>query len=168
VRLLPAVEFAPDAIITGRIAIGFRSFRPDDSRIPPFRGVVTDAKVSGLFWGMTRISVDATRDVDYSYDPLTPYFVRASGHLTVSQSIGGPFDIIAMAGLDHLHYAVLEGVGLPRPVDRTRTVGGGIGIRLSPSVRFTVVYDFADRRSSEFDSRDYDRHRLFGSVIYGI
>jgi hypothetical protein len=168
VRLLPAVEFAPDAIITGRIAIGFRSFRPDDPRLPPFRGVVGDAKVGGLFWGMTRISVDATRDVDYSFDPLTPYFVLASERLTVSQSIGGPLDVIAIAGLDHLHYAVLEGVGLPGPVDRTRTVGGGIGVRLSPSVRFTVIYDFTNRRSSQFNSRDYDRRRLFGSVIYGI
>ena len=36
-RVMPAVEFAPDAVIAGRIAAGFRRFDPRDPRVEEFR-----------------------------------------------------------------------------------------------------------------------------------
>jgi hypothetical protein len=167
VRLLPAVEFAPDAVITGRLAIGFRDFSPNDPRVPPFRGGVGSVKVSGSFWGTTRFSLDASRDVDYSFDPRTPYYLVASERLNLSQAIGGPLDVVGVAGYDRLQYSPLEGVSLSGRVDRTRIIGGGIGFRLSPTLHFTLIYDVTNRRSTELDNRAYDRRRLFGSVTYG-
>ena len=35
-RILPAAEFAPDAVITGRVAAGFRHFDPRDARVEAF------------------------------------------------------------------------------------------------------------------------------------
>ena len=36
-RILPAAEFAPDAVITGRVAAGFRHFDPRDPRVEGFQ-----------------------------------------------------------------------------------------------------------------------------------
>jgi len=165
VRVLPGVEFAPTAVITGRVAAGFRHFNPLDPRVEPFHGLVASANVAGTFLGATRVSVEANRDVMYSFDPATPTYLVTSGRLTVSQRIAGPFDAIAVAGRDRLQYFVVEGLPLSGRVDRTRTIGAGAGYHLSPSLRLTVIYDVTER-SSEIDRNSYDRRRLFGSVTY--
>jgi hypothetical protein len=164
---MPAVQFAPDAVITGRIAVGFRDFNPRDAHVHAFRGLAGAVNVAGTFLGATRVSVDATRDVMYSFDPATPYFLVDSGHLMVSQPIGGPFDVVGLTGLDRLRYYAVEGLPFPGRVDRTRMVGGGVGLRVSPSLRITFIYDFT-KRSSELDRRAYDRRRLIGSVTYQL
>ena len=87
--------------------------------------------------------------------------------LTVSQRIGGPLDLIAVAGRERLRYQSVEGLPRTGPVDRTRTVGGGLGVRLGPSMRFALIYDFTERVSSDISRRAYQRSRLFGSATYG-
>jgi hypothetical protein len=164
---MPAVQFAPDAVITGRIAAGFRDFNPRDPHVPAFRGLAGAVNVTGTFLGATRVSVEATRDVMYSFDPATPYFLVDSGRLMVSQPIGGPFDVVGLTGLDRLRYYVVEGLPFAGRVDRTRMVGGGVGLRVSPSLRFTFIYDFTER-SSELYGRTYDRRRVIGSVTYQL
>ena len=103
----------------------------------------------------------------YSFDPATPYFLVTSGRLTVSQRIGGPFDVIAVAGQDRLQYQGVAGLPVAARVDRTRTVGGGVGFRLSPSLRLALIYDRTERVSNELDRRAYERRRLFASATYG-
>jgi hypothetical protein len=166
-RVMPAAEFAPGAVITGRVAAGFRRFSPHDSRLDEFSGFVGSANLGYSLLGRTRFSVLATRDVMYSVDPATPYFLVTSGHLTVSQRVGGPFDVIVVAGLDRLQYQSVAGLPVAAPVDRTRTVGAGVGLRLGSSARLALIYDFTDRVSNELDRRAYERRRLFASVTYG-
>lgn len=166
VRVMPAVTFAPDAVITGRIAAGYRNFTPLDPLVQPFSGFVGSANVAGTVLGATRFAVDAVRDIMYSFDPLSPNFLVNSVRLTVSQGIGGPFDVIGVAGRDALHYSVVQGLPLSGRTDTTRMVGGGAGYRMSPSLRFALIYDVTARRSTAIDQRAYNRHRLFGSVTY--
>ena len=70
-----------------------------------------------------------------------PISSSARGRLTVSQRIGGPFDLIATAGRERLQYRAVEGLRATGRVDRTRTVGGGVGFRLGLSLRLTLIYD---------------------------
>ena len=168
VRVLPAAEFSPDAIITGRLALGFRQFRPLDARVVPFQGLVGSARITGSLLDGPQLSFDGVRDVNYSYDPATPYYLVLSGHLTVTQRVGGPFDLIGQAGADRLNYVAIEGLPSPGRVDLTRIVGGGVGLRVSPALRVAVVYDVTTRRSTEINNRAYDRRRLFASVTYGL
>ena len=86
-RIMPAVEFAPDAVVTGRAAAGFRQFSPLDPRLKKFSGFVGTARLGYVLLGATRFAFEATRDVNYSFDPLAPYFVVTAGRLTVSQGI---------------------------------------------------------------------------------
>ena len=75
IRLMPGVHFSPDAVIVGHVAMGFRQFTPRASVLAGFRGLVGSANVSYTLLNMTTFSVDATRDVMYSFEPATPYFL---------------------------------------------------------------------------------------------
>ncbi len=167
VRIMPAVEFAPDAVVSGHAAAGFRQFSPLDPRVKEFGGFVGAAKLGYVLLDATRLAFEATRDVMYSFDPLNPYFVVTAGRLTVSQGVGGPFDLIAMVGHDRLQYQSVSGVSSAGRVDQTGVVGGGVGVRLGPSLRVTLIYDVTQRTSSDLDLREYRRQRVFGSATYG-
>ena len=146
---------------------GFRHFDPQDPRVKGFRGFVGSANTTYTLLGVTRFTFEATRDLEYSFDPATPYYILGAGRLTMSQRIAGPFDIIATAGRDQLKYQDVEGLPVRGRIDRTRTVGGGVGFRLGPSLRLTLIYDVTDRTSSELNRREYHRRRLFAAVTYG-
>jgi len=84
----------------------------------------------------------------------------------VAQRIVGPFDLVAVAGSERLRYQGLT-ESLSGGVDRTRTAGGGVGLRVSPTLSFTLIYDVTDRTSSR-EYRPYQRRRLFASATYGV
>src|SRR5207344_173356 len=111
----------------GHAAAGYRQFRPLDPRVGEFRGFVGGAKLGYVLLGATRVAFEATRDVMYSFNPFTPYYVVTAGRLTVSQGIGGPFDLIATAGHDRLQYEGVAGLSSNGRVDQTGIVGGGVG-----------------------------------------
>jgi len=166
-RIAPLVEFAPDAVINGRLTAGFRQFSPRDAIVPEFTGLVAAGNLAYSLLGVTRFAGDLTRDVMYSFDPVTPYYIVTSGKLTINQRVGGPIDVIALAGLDRLEYQGLEGLPPTGRVERTRTFGGGLGIRAGRTLRFAIIYDHAQRESTDLDRRAYQRNRVFGSATYG-
>jgi len=167
VRVMPGVQFSPDAVIKGRAALGFRQFMPQASGLEGFRGLVGSANIGYTLLNATTFSGEFTRDVMYSFAPATPYFLVTSGRLTVSQRIGGPIEAIALAGQDRLRYQGIEGVPISGRAERTGIVGGGIGFRVSPALRIALIYDRTERVSNELDRRAYDRRRLFASATYG-
>jgi hypothetical protein len=129
---------------------------------------VGSASIGSVLGGVTRLAIDATRDVNYSYDPLTPYFLVTGARLTLSQRIGGPFDLIAVGGRDYLQYQSLLGTPVGGRTDRTQVVGGGVGLHLGSSLRFTLIADLTQRVSNAPDRRvDYRRRRVLASTGYG-
>jgi len=167
VRVMPGVEFSPDAVIVGKVALGYRQFTPRASALAGFSGLVGSANVSYTMLNATTFGVDATRDVQYSFEPATPYYVVTSGRLTLSQRIAGPYDVIALAGQDRLQYQGLAGLPVAGRVDKTGTIGGGVGFHVSPSLRLAVIYDRTERMSNTRDRRAYERRRLFASATFG-
>ena len=96
-----------------------------------------------------------------------PTSSSTSGRLTLSQRIGGPYDVIALAGQDRLRYQGVEGLPVEGRVDRTGIIGGGVGFRISPSLRLAVIYDRTERVSNTRDLRAYERRRVFASATFG-
>lgn len=167
VRVMPGVHFSPDAVIKGQVAIGFRQFMPQTAGLEGFRGLVASADIGYTLLNATTFSVQATRDVMYSFVPTTPFYLVTSGRLTVSQRIGGPFEAIATGGEDSLQYQAVDGSPAAGRAERTWIFGGGVGYRLNPSLRVAVIYDRTERVSNQIDQRAYERPRLFASVTYG-
>jgi hypothetical protein len=168
VRIMSAIDLSPDAVVAGHAAAGFRQFSPLDPRLTGFRGFVGAASLGYVLLDATRFAFDATRDVTYSFNPFTPYFLVTAGRLMVSQGIGGPFDLIFTVGHDLLQYQGVAGLSSNGRVDRTGTVGGGLGYRLGQFLRLTLIYDVSERTSSDLDFRAYHRRRLLGSATYGL
>lgn len=166
-RLTPTFQFAPSAAISGRVGLGYRRFRPKDRNLPEYQGFVASVNAGFTVLGRTTFQVTANRDVDYSVDALTPYYVGAGGRVTVSQRIAGPFDIIGVGGWQRLSY---RGVARGREIARTettKTAGGGVGIRFNIDLRLAVTYEYTQRDSSVPGIRIYDRRRVLGVLNYG-
>lgn len=164
-RVAPTVDFDADAVITGRATFGYRQFMPLDARLPDRRGFVGTASLSHVLLQVTRFDLQADRDIDYSYDPLQPFFVRNEVRLTVSQRVGGPFELVGIGGRRRVEYQVLEGSGIEPRRETTGTVGGGVAVRLGDDMRFQLTYDRANRRATG-SGREYERRRVLGSIIY--
>jgi hypothetical protein len=167
-RVAPTLAFGVDAAITGHVSAGYRDFNPHDPLLPRFRGFIMSAGASYTLLGVTRFDVQANRDVTYSYDPAHPYYLGAGGFLTISQRIGGPFDIIGLGGRQRLRFQDVGALQFEGDVETTRTLGGGIGIRVGDHLRVTVTYDRTQRISTDSSARDYTRSRVLSSVHYGL
>jgi hypothetical protein len=168
-RIVPTFEFAPDALISGRLTVGFTSFEPESSSIDAYRGLTTSGS---LVWSMdtTKLEGRIERDVHYSYEVLQPYYLTTGAQITLTQIIAGPLDVQLSAGRQRLEYRDNEAVPDPSAAERADTVviwSAGLGYRLGDTARIGINYEDASRDSIVF-LRTFDRHRIYGSLSYGF
>jgi hypothetical protein len=167
-RIGPSVDFDSSAAITGHLRADYRSFRPLSPTVAEYRGLTAFADIRYLFRDRVEVKVDANRDVDYSYDPLEPYYLEVGGRLTVTQRVIGPFGVIGIAERWNIHHQqVFGGPEFDGRLDTTTSVGTGLAIQKSKQVRFELVYQHTSRRSSAPGWREYERQQIFASAIYG-
>ena len=166
IRFMNRFEFDPTAIITGTAAIGYRRFVPKSPALKEYNGLVAQVEVRYTMFGRTRVETRFTRDVEYSFQSDQPYYVTTGGLLTVTQQVGGPFDVQVVAGRERLRYQPRTDIDVDEPaLDTTSTIGGGVGYRLGHSARLGANVEFTDRESPR-SGRSYGRRRIFGSVTY--
>ncbi len=168
------LEFKPLALISGKARIGWRRFTPLGDRLPEFRGVISDVELSYLAADLLRVTATVTREIEYSFEPVEPYYVSTGTQLSLVQALGTVWDVVGRVGRTSLAYERLE--GLPASVatassrarvDRIVVVGGGLGRRLGSDIRVGVDVDRAARRS-DAANRSYEGIRVGGSVTYGF
>ena len=164
-RLLPALQFDPTSLIRGSVAVGYRRFRPLGPELPDYSGLVVQAGVGYTLMGRTKFDVDVTRDVQYSFEDLEPYYLSTGGRLTVTHQLVGPFDIQALAGRQTMGYRSRLVQGDTRR-DQVETYGGGAGYRLRATMRLGFTWEIT-RRLSALDARRYERRRVYASLTYG-
>ena len=170
VAVLPGVEFTRDALLSGTAYVGFRSFTARHEEVPDFSGLVADVNLRFMARERLKVAFKVLRDVDYSVDPLTPYFVTTGGDVTVNQGIGGGWDIAGRAAYTRLGYRALrslEGVDRLSREDNMRVLGTGLGRTLASGMRVGFDFDHAQRTSDVF-SRRYSGFRAGGTVAYGF
>jgi hypothetical protein len=168
IRITPSFDFAPSALISGRLSFGYTNFEPEEPSVDPFRGFTL---LANLTWVGPTTKLDGTfeRDVRYSYELLQPYYLTNGGRLTATQIIAGPFDVQGTIGRQNLEYRNFEPIA-GTPEGRTDTIvtwGGGIGFRLGDTARLGLNFDQTDR-DSVLPGRRYDRQRIFATVTYGF
>jgi hypothetical protein len=162
-----AVAFDPLALIKGRARVGVRDFQPRQPGVPRYDGVTAAVDLSYVLLNMTKFTVGATRDVQYSYDINEPYYLQTGVSGSVTQQIFGPLDAVGRAGIQHLDYRDRAGAGLAARVDEVQTYGGGIGYHVGPDLRIGVNIDHA-RRTSPIAIRQYDGLVFGTSITYGF
>jgi hypothetical protein len=165
-RVSSGFELGRLALIRGAAFAGFRSLKPADGGIiPEYSGVTANVDVSYTAPTQTRLGGAVTRDIQYSYDTSTPYYVQTGWTGTLTQSITGRWDFQLKGGRDRLAYQAIVS-SVDARTDFIGRFGGGIGYTLGEQTR--VSFDVQRyHRSSRQQGRDYDAIRAGLSVNYG-
>ena len=168
VRGLLGIVLNPAALISGNATIGYRKFDALGAGVSGFKGLTATADLNYVLLGRTRFGLQAGRDVDYSFDILTPYYVRTAVNASVAQQLFGPVDLIVRGGRQSLAYRGIAG-DVRLAANRTDFVysyGGGIGYRVGDDLRVGFNVD-QYRRTSSVLIRQYEGLRFGMSVVFG-
>ena len=172
-RIAPGVEFDPRAILSGRAYVGIRRFTITSGLAPTYTGPVAAVELSSVIRGATRLGVVVNRDVAYSFDVTTPYYLLSGGGGTVSRRLGERWEFAVNAGRQNLLYRSnillpANRTGVPAEVRRdfVNTYGGSITYLFSPTMRFGFGIDHAKRHSG-LNQRGYEGTRFLAQFGYG-
>ena len=168
-RASATVTLNPFALIKGHATVGYRDFEPQSAGIPTFKGLTAAVDLAYVAFGTTRLSLETTRDIQYSYEAEQPYYVLVGIKISLAQRMFGRVDGIGRVGWDYLEYRDRAGAfvtGLNR-VDYVDTYGGGVGYHLGSGTRIGFDVDH-QKRTSPFEERRYQGLRVGMSVTYGL
>ncbi|HJR60720.1 MAG TPA: outer membrane beta-barrel protein [Vicinamibacterales bacterium] len=169
VRVMPGFELKPLALISGRVFVGYRQFKPLTETLPEYRGVVASVKATYIR-SSTRFELKVDRDLAYSYEPTRPYYALLDYGLTVTQRITNAWELVGRGSRQTLAYRMLDALdasSIP-PGDKGYVYGGGVGYRLGETFRLGLDTNYYTRRSEIEGRRDFEGLRVFGSISYGI
>lgn len=164
-RLSSGFELGRFALIRGSAFAGFRKLTPADGGvIPEFTGVTADVDVSYTMPTQTRLGAAVERDVQYSYEDRTPYYIQTGWTATLTQRVTGRWDVQLSGGRDRLAYQAIV-AAIDARTDFIGRFGGGVGYELGDQIR--ASFDVSSyHRSSQIPGRDYGGVRAGFSVIY--
>jgi len=166
-RVMTGFEMGRFALIRGTTFIGYRRLvGAHGGTIPDFSGVTADVNVSYTAPSQSRFSLQVARDVHYSYEEVTPYYVQTGWTAAVTQRITGKWDLQLLGGRDWLAYRGAPNVRGNR-VDILNRVGGGLGYQVGTDTRLALDV-ISYQRQSEALARDYKTLRVGTSVTYGF
>ena len=169
-RVMPGFELKPAALISGRVFVGYRRFEPLNENLPEYNGVAA-AVDAAYIRNSTRFQARVERDVEYSFEPLRPYYALTDIGVTVTQRMLTSWELVARGGHQRLDYRQLSATGAAVDAGKPDVgyiAGAGIGYRVGEILRLGVDTNYYTRRSEFEGRRDYEGLRVFGSIVYGI
>ena len=169
------MKFDPVALLKGTATFGYRDFRPLVPSVPRYKGSTAAADLTYVAPTATKITVKATRDVQYSYDVNQPYYLQTGANVELMQRLFGPVDVVGRAGLARLDYrtrldanvANVETVPIPNRSDTVQAYGGGVGYHAGKALRVGFNVD-QQKRKSRLALSQYEGLRFGTSVTYGF
>jgi hypothetical protein len=168
-RLNIGLNFDPQALIRGSATFGYRKFEPVSADVPGFTGATLNASLTYVARGSTKITFEALRDLQHSFELMQPYYVQTGVQVGLAQQIYGPADAELRLGRQRLAYQDRIGPlssSIAR-TDRITRVGGGVGYRISPDFRVGFNVDRQDRHSP-VANRNYDGMMYGVAITYGL
>jgi hypothetical protein len=165
-RIMPVITFSPLGLLNGSVAVGHRKFTARDPTTPGFSGLVVAAAAGVTLFENHRIDASINRDLTYSYDRDTPYFVGTSATVTWTFAVAGPFDVKGSATRDRMRYESTIATAATQ-YDNFEEYGLGLGVRIRRRLRLGVQADFIRRDSQKTADRNYDNHRIYGTLTWG-
>ena len=158
-------EFAPDAVLRGRATVGYHDLKVIDTASLPFGGFTADVDLSYVLLGVTRFDARYGRDTTFSVE--APYYLQNMVGLNIQQTFIGPIDLVARGSLQKLEYPGIASRNVDARTDHTEMLGGGIIVRTSRTTRLSFNYEIT-RRRSPLESVQFERQRLFTSILVGL
>ena len=93
-----SVGVAFDAIIKGTASFGYRDFQPLSPSLPAYKGATASADLAYVAYGTTRVGVQATRDVQYSFEINQPYYLLTGVSGSLTRRVARPVDLVGRIG----------------------------------------------------------------------
>jgi len=167
--MLFGFETKPSALIAGSAALGYRSFDALNASVPDYGGLVADVGVSYTLLDRTRFSVTGRRNLEYSSEVESPYYIITSGGLTITQMLGHGLDVQIGGTGDTLSYRTF--IDPKTAVEGSRTdhvdsVSGGFGFKVGDAGRFGFEVSHVVRRSP-IPLFAYEGYRAGVKITYG-
>jgi hypothetical protein len=167
IRIAPALEFEPSALVSGRASVGYRSLSGRDASIPVFRGPVASVQLAYTLMTDTRFELRANRDLEYSYEVLAPYYVLSGTAAEVIHALSPTVGVKAHIGRSTLAFQSLATSGAGSRVEKVTLYGGGLIRKISRDFRATATVDYV-RRGSPLRFRQYAGLQAGSSLVYGF
>jgi hypothetical protein len=169
-RVLPGVEFAPQALLKGSAYLGYRKFTPVvQGELRPFSGLVGELGLSYTLLGAAAFGLSFRRDLAYSYSEFQPFFVDTAIGASIRRALGSRFDVLGSADRHNYGYRSFLTAGLddaPR-VDITWNYAASVGYRVGRSGRVGFGASYI-QRDSTISWRAYDNLRFGTTFSYGL
>jgi hypothetical protein len=169
-RIVPGLEFSAFALITGKASVGVCKFETGSFGPPSYTGVVAAVDLATTIRGATRLGVRADRDVVFSFDVRTPYYVLTGLGGSITQRITPTWDVFVWVNRQRYGYRTVD-TALPAEAGRSLDavhVGAGIGYWVGRRLRFGVNADYFRRDSQIVTLGDSVGVRVSSSVTYGL
>jgi hypothetical protein len=163
-RVAPTVTFSPLGVLTGTASLGYRHFDADDPTLPDYAGVVASVSIGAAIYARHQVQGSYVHDVQYSYDPSTPYYIANGGTVTWTTVVAGPFDVRGTVGRNFMHYRASS------PLvggDVWSAYGGGVGYRFGDRARLGLNAEWTERASDRSAAREYRNRRIFAALTWG-
>ena len=152
-------RFAPEAVISGQVAVSFEEFTPVNPDIRPFRGLVGNAGIVYSFLELGRIAASAVRRNEFSFNADDAYFIENGIMLSYTHHLFGEVDGQVKGSKSFFDYGFTA--TSPARQETLDVVGASVGYNLRNRTRISANYEFAKRRSPQLLERNYDRRRMF-------
>lgn len=163
-RIAPTINFSNDGPLTGSAAIGYRHFHTKSSAVPDQSTLTTAVSIGATIYGRHQLQAIANRDVQYSYEASTDYYLGTTFGLTWTTLLAGPVDVRATGSRSTMDYSRVS----PTAGRDTMVVyGGGVGYRLTSRARLGMNVEWSRRDSDQSPDRGFRNHRLFAGLTWG-
>jgi Putative beta-barrel porin 2 len=165
-RVMPTVTFSPLAILNGSASFGYRRFTMLSGAAPDYRGFVASLTLGATVHEHHRIETTLNRDLQYSYDEATPYYLETGAQASWSWQVAGPFDVRLAGSRSRLHYQS-DALTAATDEDATYMYGGGANYRLREHLRVGVNAECRQRSSERGGDREFDNRKIYATVTWG-
>jgi len=165
-RATASLKVGAEAVFSGLISGSYTDLRPVDPGLSGFRGFTGSAGILYPVMEVGKISFQAMRGVQYSFDSAEGYFVENTVNLGYTHLLFAGVDAQIKAGTTLFDYGFSKTV--PAHKDTLDTLLGGFGYNLKNRTRVSANYEFTRRRSPSLAARNYDRRRIYLSWTVGF
>jgi hypothetical protein len=168
VSVSPGFELRPGALIAGEAFVGVRRFRTLSDTVPDYTGVIAAVKTRYTV-AATRVALNLSRDLTYSYEIERPYYALTDVGVELTERVTTAWDLVGRTSRQSLAYRnTRTAVDLDRRTDHSWLAGGGIGYRVGQTLRLGLDANYYKRTVDESGSRNYTGLRLGASISYGL
>ncbi|MGC4081068.1 MAG: outer membrane beta-barrel protein, partial [Vicinamibacterales bacterium] len=167
VSIVPGFELRPEALISGEVFAGVRRFTTLSDAEPDYTGIVAHVRARYVL-ASTRVAINVSRDVAYSYETTLPYYTLTDAGLEITQLITGSWDLVARGSRQSLAYRTVTPDLTPERTDTGWMAGAGIGYRIGETLRIGVDVNDYTRTVNGNEARSYRGLRAGASISYGL